>query len=155
MTQTVETHKIDVDVSAAELSKALADTYTLYLKTQNFHWNVEGALFQSLHELFEQQYTELAEAVDEVAERIRALRRFAPGSFAAFQELKTLDEAQTTPSDKEMAKILAFDNEKIADNLIGIIARLEDVNDVGSADLLTAREQVHRKAAWMLRSLSA
>jgi len=138
---------------AEGLSRLLADTYTLYLKTHNFHWNVTGPMFNSLHLMFETQYTELAIAVDEIAERIRALGVAAPGSYAKFSELTVLDEETDVPSAEEMIQQLVKDQEAVVRTARSVIPLAENANDEPSADLLTQRMQVHEKTAWMLRSL--
>jgi starvation-inducible DNA-binding protein len=138
---------------AEGLSRLLADTYTLYLKTHNFHWNVTGPMFNSLHLMFETQYTELAVAVDEIAERIRALGVAAPGSYAKFSELTVLDEETDVPSAEEMIQQLVKDQEAVVRTARSVIPLAEKANDEPSADLLTQRMQVHEKTAWMLRSL--
>jgi len=138
---------------AEGLSRLLADTYTLYLKTHNFHWNVTGPMFNSLHLMFETQYTELAIAVDEIAERIRALGVAAPGSYAKFSELTVLEEETGTPRAEEMIQQLVKDQEAVVRTARSVIPLAEKANDEPSADLLTQRMQVHEKTAWMLRSL--
>ena len=139
----------------AGLSRLLADSYTLYLKTHNYHWNVEGPLFNTLHLMFEQQYTELAQAVDIIAERIRALGFFAPGSYTAFSTLASIEEAKEVPSAEDMIRELVADNEAVARTARSIFPTVEAAHDEPSADLLTQRLQVHEKTAWMLRSLLA
>ncbi len=138
---------------ADALSGVLADTYTLYLKTHNFHWNVTGPGFPYLHKLFEEQYTELAGAVDELAERIRALGHPAPGSYAAFGKLSSLKDAPNTPpAAKEMIRQLLADNEAIARKAREVQQTVEDAGDTETGDLMVGRMQVHGKAAWMLRA---
>ena len=137
---------------ATDLGHLLADTYTLYLKTQNFHWNVTGPMFSSLHLLFEQEYTELALAVDVIAERIRALGEFAPGSFSRYTELSRINEEQGIPAAMEMLKQLAQDQETIIATARSIIADVEQAHDEATLDLLTQRINTHEKNAWMLRS---
>jgi len=137
------------------LSRLLADTYTLYLKTHNFHWNVTGPLFNTLHLMFEQQYSELALAVDEIAERIRALGIAAPGSYRQFAELTSIVEQTDAPSAEEMIAILVADQETVVRTAREIFPVAEAANDEVSADLLTQRMQVHEKTAWMLRSMLA
>ena len=137
---------------ATDLGHLLADTYTLYLKTQNFHWNVTGPMFSSLHLLFEQEYTELALAVDIIAERIRALGEFAPGSFSRYTELSRIKEEQGIPAAMEMVKQLAQDQETITATARSIIADVEQAHDEATLDLLTQRINTHEKNAWMLRS---
>lgn len=134
------------------LSILLASSYTLYLKTHNYHWNVTGPMFTTLHTLFETQYTELALAVDEIAERIRALGAFAPGSYSAFAQLSTVSEETGRPAAKEMISILVADQEKLAAAARQVIEAAETARDQASADLATRRLDVHEKNAWMLRS---
>ena len=137
------------------LSRLLADSYTLYLKTHNYHWNVTGPMFNTLHLMFEEQYNELALAVDEIAERIRALGFPAPGSYAAFSELTSIEEQTGTLSAEEMIADLVVGQETVARTARGIFAAVEEASDEPTADLLTQRMQVHEKTAWMLRSLLA
>ena len=139
----------------AGLSRLLADTYTLYLKTHNFHWNVTGPMFNTLHLMFEQQYTELAAAVDEIAERIRALGEPAPGSYAQFAELSSIKEEIGVPSAEEMIAQLVKDQETVARTARSLFSLVDEAHDEPSADLLTQRMQVHEKTAWMLRSMLA
>jgi starvation-inducible DNA-binding protein len=138
---------------ASELSKLLAESYTLYLKTHNFHWNVTGPMFQTLHLLFEQQYTELALAVDAIAERIRSLGHPAPASYAAFSRLSGIPDTEGVPKAKEMIRLLLEGHETIIGTARGVIPAAEKAPDQATADLLTQRLQVHEKTAWMLRSL--
>jgi starvation-inducible DNA-binding protein len=135
------------------LAKLLADTYTLYLKTHNFHWNVTGPMFNTLHLMFEQQYTELALAVDAIAERIRALGFPAPGSYKQFAELTRLQEETKTPEATEMIRQLVADQETVVRTARDIFPLVDQANDEPTADLLTQRMQIHEKTAWMLRSL--
>ena len=137
---------------ADELAKLLADSYFLYLKTQNFHWNVSSPQFHSLHLMFEGQYEELADAVDEIAERIRALGRPAPASFKQFSKLSDIKEATNVPTDKQMVAQLLADHESICRTLRSSLKIVQKAGDEGSADLMIARLQAHEKAAWMLRS---
>jgi starvation-inducible DNA-binding protein len=137
------------------LSNLLADTYTLYLKTHNFHWNVTGPMFQTLHLMFEQQYNELALAVDMIAERIRALGFPAPGTYKAFSKLSTIAEEDGVPSAEEMIKKLVAGQEAVVRTARATFPVVEKANDEPTADLLTQRMQVHEKTAWMLRSLLA
>jgi starvation-inducible DNA-binding protein len=134
------------------LSRLLADSYTLYLKTHNFHWNVKGPMFTTLHTLFETQYTELALAVDEIAERIRAVGAPAPGSYAAFSKLTSLKESETVPSAIEMVEQLAADQEAVAKSAARVLEAAQTLDDEVSADMAIGRMQVHEKNAWMLRS---
>ncbi|MGF1611175.1 MAG: Dps family protein [Kiloniellales bacterium] len=152
--------KIDTGIPQADrkaiaegLSRLLADSYTLYLKTHNFHWNVTGPMFQTLHTMFEQEYTELATAVDEVAERIRALGHPAPGSYKAYAKLSSIEEADGVPAAEEMVKQLVAGHEAVAKTARSVFPAAEKGNDEVTADLLTQRMQVHEKTAWMLRSL--
>lgn len=135
------------------LSRLLADSYTLYVKTHNFHWNVTGPMFQTLHTMFEEQYTELAEAVDLVAERIRALGFPAPGSFSEFTKLASVKEAQGQPSANQMVQQLVEGHETVVRTCREVFPVVERASDEPTADLLTVRMQAHEKAAWMLRSL--
>ncbi len=145
----------DREQIAAGLSRLLADSYTLYLKTHNFHWNVEGPLFNTLHLMFETQYTELATAVDEIAERIRALGIKAPGSYSDFARLTSIDEAAGGETAEEMIRQLVVGQEAVARTARAIFPVADDANDEPTADLLTQRMQVHEKTAWMLRSMLA
>ena len=135
------------------LSRVLADSYTLYLKTHNFHWNVTGPMFQTLHLLFETQYTELALAVDLVAERIRALGYPAPGTYSEYAQLTSIPETAGVPKAKEMIKLLVEGQESVVRTARSVFPAADEVNDEPTADLLTQRMQVHEKNAWMLRSL--
>lgn len=135
------------------LSHLLADTYTLYLKTHNFHWNVTGPMFQTLHLMFETQYTELAMAVDLVAERIRALGSHAPGTYAEFGRLSSIKEPDGVPNAQAMIKQLVQDQEAVVRTARSIFPIVDKAGDEPTADLLTQRMQVHEKTAWMLRSL--
>jgi starvation-inducible DNA-binding protein len=138
---------------AAGLSRLLADTYTLYLKTHNYHWNVTGPMFQTLHLMFETQYTELALAVDLIAERIRALGVSAPGTYREFAKLTTIAEADGIPKAEEMIRDLVAGQEAVVRTARSIFPLADAVNDEPTADLLTQRMQLHEKTAWMLRSL--
>ena len=140
---------------AAGLSRLLADSYTLYLKTHNFHWNVTGPQFNTLHTMFEEQYTELATAVDEIAERIRALGIKAPGSYSAFTELTSIEEGGGDESAEEMIRQLVIGQETVARTAREAFPAAEAASDEPSADLLTQRMQIHEKNAWMLRSMLA
>jgi starvation-inducible DNA-binding protein len=154
--------KIDIGIKESDrakiargLSHLLADTYTLYLKTHNFHWNVTGPMFQTLHLMFEQQYNELALAVDLIAERIRALGFPAPGTYREFADLSSIRESQGVPAAERMISELVAGQEAVVKTARSVFPLLEKVNDEPSADLLTQRMQVHEKTAWMLRSLLA
>ncbi len=140
---------------AEGLSRVLADTYTLYLKTHNFHWNVEGPMFNTLHLMFEAQYTELALAVDLIAERIRALGFPAPGSYRDFAELSSVQDAAGRPTALEMIGQLAKDQETVVRTARTIFPLIDEAHDEPTADLLTQRMQVHEKTAWMLRAMLA
>jgi starvation-inducible DNA-binding protein len=140
---------------ASGLSRLLADTYTLYLKTHNYHWNVTGPMFQTLHLMFEQQYTELSLAVDLVAERIRALGVPAPGTYREFAELTSIAEAEGIPSAEEMIRDLVHGQEAVVRTARSIFPQADSAKDEPTADLLTQRMQLHEKTAWMLRSLLA
>ncbi|GEO80372.1 Dps family protein [Pararhodospirillum oryzae] len=140
---------------AEGLSRLLADTYTLYLKTHNFHWNVTGPMFNTLHLMFETQYNELALAVDTVAERIRALGEPAPGSYAQFAGLTVIKEATEVPPAEEMIRELARDQEAVARTARSVFPLAEEANDQPTADLLTQRMQTHEKTAWMLRAMAS
>jgi starvation-inducible DNA-binding protein len=139
---------------AAGLSRLLADTYTLYLTTHNFHWNVTGPQFNSLHAMFMGQYTELWNAVDPIAERIRALGHPAPGSYAAFAALSSLTDAPAQPPKaNDMVALLVRGHEAVARTARAVFPVAEAANDQPSCDLLTQRMDIHEKTAWMLRSL--
>ncbi len=133
-------------------SRLLADSYTVYLKTHNFHWNVTGPMFTTLHTLFETQYTELALAVDEIAERIRALGGRAPGSYREFVRLACVKDATGEPSAKEMVQELVSDLGRIVETAKDVLAAAEAADDPATADLATRRIDVSEKNAWMLRS---
>jgi starvation-inducible DNA-binding protein len=138
---------------ASGLARLLADTYLLYLKTHNYHWNVTGPMFSTLHDLFEVHYTELATAIDEIAERIRALGFPAPGSFAQFGELTALEEETGLPAAEEMILRLLKGQETVVRTARSVLAAADEASDEPTLDLLTQRMQVHEKNAWMLRSL--
>ncbi len=133
-------------------AKLLADSYTLYLKTHNYHWNVTGPMFTTLHTLFETQYTELALAVDEIAERIRALGAIAPGSYTEFAKLSNVKEAKRVPKALDMIRELANDSDTVAKTAEALVAAAQGAGDEASADLGIRRIQVAQKNAWMLRS---
>ncbi len=135
------------------LSRLLADTYTLYLKTHNFHWNVTGSMFNTLHLMFETQYSELALAVDAIAERIRALDFPAPGSYSQYAKLSSIKEETGVPGWKDMIKQLVDGQEAVVRTARDLFPAVDAARDEPSADLLTQRMQVHEKNAWMLRSL--
>lgn len=135
------------------LSKLLADTYTLYLKTHHFHWNVTGPMFQTLHLMFETQYNELALAVDLVAERIRALGVAAPGTYSEFARLSSIPETAGVPKAEEMIRLLVEGQEAVVRTARSLFPVVDAASDEATADLLTQRIQLHEKTAWMLRSL--
>jgi starvation-inducible DNA-binding protein len=135
------------------LSRVLADTYTLYLETHNFHWNVTGPMFQTLHLMFETQYNELALAVDLVAERIRALGVTAPGTYRKFAELSSIKQGEGVPKAEDMIRLLVEGHETVARTAREVFRAAEAASDQPTCDLLTQRMQVHEKTAWMLRSL--
>jgi starvation-inducible DNA-binding protein len=135
------------------LSHLLADSYTLYLKTHNYHWNVTGPMFNTLHLMFEAQYNELALAVDLIAERIRALGYPAPGSYAAFARMSSVAESETVPIAKDMIADLVKGQEAVVRTARKVFPTAEKANDEATTDLLTQRMQLHEKTAWMLRSM--
>lgn len=156
------THKIDIGISVDKLgqivqglSRVLADSYTLYLKTHSYHWNVVGPMFHSLHTMFEEEYTELALAVDDIAERIRALGASAPGTYRQFAELSVIAEDFDNPAAPEMVKRLVASHEAVARTIREVLLVAEAAPDQVSTDLLVRRLDVHEKTAWMLRSLLA
>jgi starvation-inducible DNA-binding protein len=161
--QTAEAKKampIDIGINEGDrraiadgLARLLADSYTLYLKTHNYHWNVTGPMFNTLHLMFETQYTELAQAVDQIAERIRALGHPAPGSYKAFSRLSTIKEEESVPAAEEMIRQLVIGQEAVVRTAREVFPTVEKANDQPTADLLTQRMQIHEKNAWMLRSL--
>jgi starvation-inducible DNA-binding protein len=138
---------------AEGLSRLLADSYTLYLKTHNFHWNVTGPMFNTLHLMFMAQYTEQWTALDLIAERIRALGHRAPGSYREFAKLSSIPESEGTPNATEMIRQLVEAQEAVARTARSVFQIADQANDQPTADLLTQRLQVHEKTAWMLRSL--
>ncbi|GAB3782546.1 Dps family protein [Dyella agri] len=143
----------DREAIAKQLSKLLADTYSLYLKTHSFHWNVTGPQFNSLHAMFETQYNELWLAADEVAERIRTLDVFAPGSYSQFAKLTSIKEEAGVPEWKTMVNQLVEGHEIAAHTARAAIKVADKAGDEGTADMLTGRLKAHEKTAWMLRSL--
>jgi len=153
---------IEIGISAKDrqhvaegLSGLLADSYTLYLKTHSFHWNVTGPMFQTLHVMFEQQYDELAIAVDLVAERIRALGHTAPGSYTQFLKLSAVKESTSVPSAEGMLSELVESHETVVRTARKVFKIADRAADQVTMDLLTQRMQIHEKTAWMLRSLLA
>ncbi|WP_425918741.1 Dps family protein [Acinetobacter sp. TSRC1-2] len=157
-----EVHLSDIDIGISkenraqivkDLSRLLADSYTLYLMTHNFHWNVTGPQFNSLHTMFMTQYTEQWNALDVIAERIRALGFPAPGTYKEFASLTAIKEVEGVPKAQEMVKLLVNAHETVARTARGIFSIVEKANDQPTADMLTQRLDVHEKTAWMLRSL--
>lgn len=151
---------IDIGISPKDrkkiadgLSRLLADTFTLYLRTHNYHWNVTGPMFQTLHLMFMEQYNELWLATDPIAERIRALGFHAPGSYEAFARLTAIKPVEDVPKAQDMIRLLVEGNETVARTAREVFPVAEKANDQPTADLLTQRMQVHEKTAWMLRSL--
>jgi starvation-inducible DNA-binding protein len=138
---------------AKGLSRLLADTYVVYLKTHNFHWNVEGPMFQTLHQMFMEQYTETWNAIDLVAERIRSLGHYAPGTYKEYLELARVKETPGQPRAEQMVKLLIEGQEAIVRTAREVLPIAEKADDQPTLDLLTQRMQVHEKNAWMLRSL--
>ena len=159
--KTKEKTEVNIGIAESErksisdgLSKLLADTYTLYLKTHNFHWNVTGPMFNTLHLMFEQQYNELALAVDLIAERIRALGFPAPGTYSEFSKLSSIkEEPGIVPKAEEMIRFLVEGNETVIRTARSIFSTAESASDESTCDLLTQRMQLHEKTAWMLRSM--
>jgi len=152
--------KIDIGIPGKErraiaegLSHLLADTYTLYLKTHNYHWNVTGPMFNTLHLMFETQYTELALAVDLIAERIRALGYPAPGSYAQYAKLSSIKESEKVPAAEDMIADLVKGQEAVVRTARKVFPLAEKSNDEPTADLLTQRMNTHEKTAWMLRAM--
>lgn len=152
--------KMDIGISdvnrkevAQGLSKLLADTYTLYLKTHNFHWNVEGPMFQTLHVMFMGQYTEMWNALDIIAERIRALGHYAPGTYSEFVKLTSIKESKAVPKANKMIEELIQGHEAVIKTARSIFDAAEKAKDQTTMDVLTQRLDIHEKTAWMLRSL--
>jgi starvation-inducible DNA-binding protein len=143
----------DREKIAHGLSRVLADTYSLYLKTHNFHWNVEGPMFNTLHLMFMEQYTELWNALDAIAERIRSLGYPAPGTGKEFSKLASITETDGVPEALDMVRLLVTGHEAVARTARGAFPAAEKAGDESTCDLLTQRLQVHEKTAWMLRSL--
>jgi starvation-inducible DNA-binding protein len=152
--------KIDIGISdkdrkevAGGLSKLLADTYTLYLKTHSFHWNVEGPMFQTLHLMFMGQYTEMWNALDVIAERIRSLGTYAPGTYAEIAKLSSVKESKTVPKATKMIEEAVQGHEQVIKTIRNIFESAEKAKDQTTMDVLTQRLDIHEKTAWMLRSL--
>ena len=157
-----EEYRVNIDIGidetdraaiAAGLGKLLADSYGLYLETHNFHWNVTGPMFQTLHVMFETQYTELAVAVDIIAERIRSLGFPAPATYSEFMRLSSIKDVQGVPRADEMLRLLVDGQEAVVRTARSLFPLVEKASDQATADLLTQRIQLHEKTAWMLRSL--
>lgn len=151
--------KIDIGIAeqdrinvAEGLKKLLADSYTLYLQTHNFHWNVTGPQFRELHLMFEEQYTELADAVDVIAERIRTLGVAAPGTYKAFATLSSIEEVEGVPASEKMVEILTQGHEKVVKTARLVLKTAQDAGDESTTSLVSDRMRVHEKAAWMLRA---
>ena len=156
----METPRVNIGIAdddrktiAEAVSRLLADTYTLYLMTHNFHWNVTGPMFRTLHLMFEEQYTELATAVDDIAERIRTLGYPAPGTYKQFAQLSSLKEAEGVPDAKDMISLLVEGNEAVVRTCREALPLAQDGNDESTVALISDRMRVHEKTAWMLRSL--
>ena len=152
--------KIDIGINKQDRTKVaealkhlLADSYTLYLQTHNFHWNVSGPRFRDLHLMFEEHYTELATAVDEIAERIRTLGVAAPGTYKAFAELSSIEEVEGVPEAKEMVKILHSSHEQVVRTCREALKLAEQAEDESSSALVSDRMVIHEKTAWMLRMM--
>jgi len=152
--------KIDIGISESDrnevaegLKKLLADSYTLYLQTHNFHWNVTGPKFRDLHLMFEEHYTELAEAVDDIAERIRTLDVPAPGTYKSFVELSSIEEVEGVPEAMEMVSLLCHGHEQVVKTSREALKKAEAAEDESSAALISDRMRVHEKTAWMLRAM--
>ncbi len=143
----------DRQAIAEGLSRLLADTYSLYLKTHYFHWNVTGPMFHSLHQMFEEEYTELSQAVDDIAERIRTLGAVAPGSYSEYAELSSVPETREVPQAQEMVRLLVEGNEAVVRTARAAFPAAERAGDESTVDLLTERMRTHEKTAWMLRSI--
>lgn len=152
-------NKIDIGISetdrlaiASGLKNLLADSYTLYLQTHNFHWNVTGPQFRELHLMFEEHYTELAIAVDDIAERIRTLDVAAPGTYRSFAELSSIKEVDGVPSANDMVKILTQGHELVVKTCRNVLKIAQDADDESTSALVSDRMRVHEKTAWMLRA---
>jgi starvation-inducible DNA-binding protein len=159
-TAVMDAPQIDIGIKGKDrekivsgLSRVLADTYTLYLKTHNFHWNVEGPMFNTLHLMFMEQYTELWNALDQIAERIRALGFPAPGTYTEFAKLTSIEETEGVPDALEMVRLLVSGHEAVARTARTAFPAAEKAGDESTCDLYTQRLNIHEKTAWMLRSL--
>ncbi|VUD47564.1 DNA protection during starvation protein 2 [Thalassocella blandensis] len=158
----MSSYEIDIGINqedreeiAQGLKKLLADSYTLYLQTHNFHWNVTGPQFRELHLMFEEHYTELAVAVDDIAERVRTLGVAAPGTYRAFADLSTIEEVEGVPSATDMVKYLVHGHENVIKTAREVLAKAQAANDESSASLVSDRMRIHEKTAWMLRATLA
>ena len=140
------------ELVADHLKYLLADSYTLYLLTHNFHWNVTGPMFSQLHMMFEQHYTELAVAVDDIAERIRSLDVIAPGTYRAFSELSSINEVEGVPEANDMIELLTKGHEQVIKTCRSALEVAQQANDESSAALISDRMRIHEKTAWMLRA---
>lgn len=152
--------KIDIGIGAKDreniadgLKSLLADSYTLYLQTHNFHWNVTGPLFRNLHLMFEEQYTELAQAVDDIAERIRTLDVVAPGTYKAFAKLSSIEEVEDVPAAEKMVEILTRGHEQVVKTCRDVLKAAQEGDDESTIALVSDRMRVHEKTAWMLRAM--
>lgn len=152
--------KIDIGINEQDrievadgLKSLLADSYTLYLQTHNFHWNVTGPQFRELHLMFEEHYTELATAVDDIAERIRTLGVAAPGTYRAFAELSSIEEVEDIPTATEMVKLLTQGHEQVVKTCREVLKKAQQADDESSAALVSDRMRIHEKTAWMLRAI--
>ncbi|MDX1453637.1 MAG: Dps family protein [Oleiphilaceae bacterium] len=152
---------IDIGIPEADrltiaegLKRVLADSYTLYLQTHNFHWNVTGPQFRELHLMFEEHYTELAVAVDDIAERIRTLDVPAPGTYKALAELSSIKEVEGVPEASEMVRLLTLGHEQVVKTCRAALKAAQEADDESSAALISDRMRVHEKTAWMLRALA-
>ncbi|MDC8832180.1 Dps family protein [Alteromonas gilva] len=143
----------DREAIAAGLKKVLADSYTLYLQTHNFHWNVTGPQFRELHLMFEEHYTELATAVDDIAERIRTLGVAAPGTYKGFAELSAIEEVEGVPEATEMVSLLTHGHEQVVKTCRAVLSIAQNADDESTAALVSDRMRVHEKTAWMLRAM--
>lgn len=147
-----KTHR---EAVATELKKLLADSYTLYLQTHNFHWNVTGVRFRDLHLMFEEHYTELATAVDEIAERIRSLGVFALGTYQAFSQASAIEPVENIPTAEEMVTILMQNHEQVVRTCRNALVIAQEADDESSASLISDRMVIHEKTAWMLRAMAS
>jgi len=145
----------DRETIAEHLKHILADSYTLYLQTHNFHWNVTGPMFPQLHQMFEEHYTELAIAVDDIAERIRSLDVAAPGTYKAFSSLSSIEEIDGVPSAEDMVVLLTKSHEQVVKTCRAALTSAQQAGDESSSALISDRMRIHEKTAWMLRALSA